>query len=879
MARIGIKARLGLVALAPALAVAVGAGSIASDKAEFRRDVDELRSAARLLDDEARLRVALSGESAYAQALVRIRSFGATPALAKLLIGRNPAEEYAAHRDEVDERLGGLPPDVAAAVRARVRDGRAELEKGGTDYAAVSEPYRLAGNALSAGYGQQQERVRDLASRLGGTGRITEAVDASRRAGTFLEEGIAQGDLMADLVYTAEEARTPKLLALAASHGRFVSVSNALHEYEGTRGPLERLQADPDVAQSLDRVTRIAVQGDIRSIPDGLDRLKLAATFKGNLMFFDLASLIVDGATDSLLAAADQAAESASRDLRTALIVLTSVLLGTVCIAAGNAVSLARSLRRLADDVRAVQEGDLDHTVAQGSGTREVAVLEHALGDLVINLRTVDRQARALADGALDAPVLDEVVPGTLGRSLRASVERLSDVMAEERALRERLAHAASHDSLTGLVNRSGVLEHIDRELASASRSGRATALVFIDLDDFKRVNDLHGHAAGDEVLREVAGRLHAGARAGDVMARLGGDEFLAVLPGVDGPEEAVAMATRLLDAARQPIVVDGERFVMAASIGVAIAHDGGIDGVELLEQADIAVFRAKTRGRGRVELFDAELQRQLEERSELERALADGLARGELVVHYQPIVDHADLSPVGVEALVRWQRPGHGLVPPGVFIPVAEASDLIVDVGRHVLRAATAELSRGPLADDNLEVAVNVSARHVASGSLLADVREALVDSGLEPSRLMVEITETVLVTDLPFLAEQLDQLRRLGVRVAIDDFGTGFTSLAHLRQLPADVIKIDRSFVADMADDDGSLVRLVIDLGHQMDLQVVAEGVETDVQLAKLRHLGCDRIQGYLLARPMPAGELPGWFATHRRAIRVATGGAAVA
>lgn len=874
MARLGIKARLGLVALAPALAVAVGAGSIAADKAAFSRDVAELQVATRRLDVDARLRAALSGEQAISQILVRIPMFGVSAKVAGAFLGRDLERDFADRKRDVDELLAQTLPSTRAAVEPLVAQARAAVAGAKGDASLVAVPYDAAAEAVDRATAVDFAAVRDLAGNLAGTGKILVAVETTAQASTFAREGVLQAGQLAELVFTSEEARTPALLALAATRTRYEAAAAALRDAEGTAAPLAALDAEPTVAKYLAGIDRIVVDGDQKSIPDGLDKIRLSSLFRGVLSFQEMVPAVVTGATDSVLAAADGAAVAAAAEFRTALIVLSSVLLGTVLIAAGNAVSLARSLRRLADDVRTVQAGDLEHVVATGSSTAEIAVLQHAVGDLAANLRTIDRQAQALADGRLDAEVLDEQVPGKLGVALRASVERLSAVMGDERELRDRLAHAATHDSLTGLVNRLGVLEHIERELATAARAGRATALVFIDLDEFKRVNDLHGHAAGDEVLRVVAERLQAQARAGDVMARLGGDEFLAVLPDVEHADAAIASATRLLAAAREPIVVDGERFVMGASIGVAMAQDGETDGMALLEQADVAVFRAKTRGKGRVELFDAELQRQLEERSEIERALAEGMARGELVVHYQPIVGHRDLVPVGLEALVRWDRPGHGLVPPGEFIPVAEASDLIIDIGRHVLRAATVELARGPLAGEQLEVAVNVSARHVASGSLFEDVQMALADSGLAPSRLTVEITETVLVTDLPFLAGQLEQLRRLGVRVAIDDFGTGFTSLAHLRSLPADVIKIDRSFVAEMEDGDASLVRLVTDLGHHLGLEVVAEGVETAEQLAQLRRLGCDRIQGYLLGRPQPAAQLPGWFEAHRPLIGVAIG-----
>ena len=884
MARLGIKSRLALVALAPGLALAAAAGNLVSARLDDRRAAIDVRSLANAMGDVHRLRAALNGETSLTQLVARLPSFGVSIELAGQLMHRDVVGDLAGQRAEVDRELAITGP-FGTSVGQTIALARAQYEAGDATPASLRTTYSAASDLVRGELSDRLVEATNAARALAGTSEVQDAIEGVRLASNVAEWGTQQLSELADLTFTTGDARDAELTGLIAAYTRYRASKDRLVQIGALEAAnaLDRLESLDEVKPFFAVLDAVAA-GDLSAVPGAMDFAVLVPTFGGGLAFESGLSAVVLAATDHLARTVDARARAATNDYESALLQLVLVLVGTVAIAAGMAASLARPLRRLADDVRTVRTGDLDHPVSLGSRTTEIHVLQEAVGDLVTTLRTVDLQAQALADGQLDAPVLDERVPGKLGRSLQESVARLSTAMTDERELRERLEHEATHDSLTGLVNRSGALEHLGRMLSSAARHGRATALLFIDLDEFKRVNDNHGHAAGDEVLREVGRRLSALARAGDVVARLGGDEFVAIIEGAESAEAPIAFAERILASLREPISADGDRFVVGGSVGVALATDGELDALAMLEQADVAVFRAKSRGKGRVEVFDAELQRQLEEHAEIEGALTAGIARDELVVHYQPIIAAADRQPRAVEALVRWERPGHGLVPPGVFIPVAEDSDLIIDLGRWVLRRATTELAACCHDDpdhDPLTLTVNVSARHVASGTLLADVLGALEESGLPPERLVVEITETVLVTDLPFLGEQLQQLRDRGVRVAIDDFGTGFTSLAHLRQLPADVIKIDRSFVSELGDageGDGSLVRIVIDLGHQLGLEVVAEGVETAPQLDQLRDLGCDRIQGFHVARPMPVEACRAWLADHHAPSGVASGGGEV-
>jgi diguanylate cyclase (GGDEF)-like protein len=388
------------------------------------------------------------------------------------------------------------------------------------------------------------------------------------------------------------------------------------------------------------------------------------------------------------------------------------------------------------------------------------------------------------------------------------------------------------------------------------------TGLLFVDLDGFKAVNDGHGHAAGDEVLREVARRLSAAVRPGDVVCRLGGDEFVVLVEQVDDEHGLLELANRLIATVSEPIAVGRTRVRIGASIGVAVSRDGGTDADALFAEADTAAYRAKARGRGRAEVFDETLRRQLNQRAELEAAIAHGLVAGEMQVAYQPVVDVATDRLTGYEALIRWERPGVGLVPPDEFIPVAEGSRLIGDVDRWMLHEATRQLAQWraecPAApgDPDPAIAVNISGRHLADPRVITDVAEALEASGLPAGLLTLEVTETVLVDD-PRAYEHLTELRAMGVSIAIDDFGTGYTSIGQLRHMPVDTLKIDRSFVASAEPAHRELVALMIRAAHTFGLTVVAEGVEEPAQLARLKAQACDRAQGYLLHRPMGAAE----------------------
>jgi diguanylate cyclase (GGDEF)-like protein len=549
----------------------------------------------------------------------------------------------------------------------------------------------------------------------------------------------------------------------------------------------------------------------------------------------------------------------ATRNRNSAIAFAAALILAAIALAFAISRTISRPLRALARAAGRVSAGDLAAPLPPPGGPRELAAVRATLGEVVDNLRLVESQVDALAAERLADPVLDNPVPGRLGTLLHESVGALSRSISERERLTLQVQYDAMHDALTGLPNRTSALEALRQSIARSRRDGRGTAVLAIDLDGFKRVNDTHGHDAGDVVLQTMAERMRALVREGDVVARLGGDEFAILLEGVIEPRDVFELARRLVDCLSEPVVIGVAVTRVGASVGVALGLDAFAVAEDLLRGASLALDRAKQDGGNRVASFDQQMFSELVRRAEVEERLRDAIASNELELHYQPVVT-TDLRAVGAEALVRWRRDGH-LVMPDEFIPVAEASDLVIDLGRWVLRAACDQLRRwtSDPARVHAHVAVNLSRRHLLSLTVVDDVRAALESAGVEPAKLVIEITETALVDNFALAADHLDRLRELGVRIAIDDFGTGYTSLAHLRRLPADIIKLDRSLVlAAQEPADARVLALIAGAAHALGMQVVAEGIETAEQLELMRSLGVEMVQGFLISRPLPAFDL---------------------
>ena len=416
-------------------------------------------------------------------------------------------------------------------------------------------------------------------------------------------------------------------------------------------------------------------------------------------------------------------------------------------------------------------------------------------------------------------------------------------------------------DSLTGLPNRNMFLAEIERAIARTRRHGLPFAVCFIDLDRFKSINDTLGHAAGDQLLREMAGRLRGVLRTTDLVARLGGDEFVVLLEGKAGVADLGVIGNKMLAALSEPLTLGPALVQLSGSIGISCHPADGDDAATLLRSADAAMYQAKSRGKNNVQIYTSQLAEEASRAFELESQLRLALAREELLLHFQPKIDLASGRLCSVEALLRWNHPLRGAVSPGDFIPLAEERGLIVPIGRWVVQAACRQIrSWRDAGFTPVPVAVNLSARQFASDTLVADIEDALTRYDVSPSELEFELTESALMAEPDRAAEVLERLGRMGIGIAIDDFGTGYSSLSYLKRFRARQVKIDRSFIHGLPGDrdDVAITQAVIAMAHSLGLGVVAEGVETSDQLKTLRAMGCDQAQGFLLGRPMPAGQL---------------------
>ncbi|HEY8172730.1 MAG TPA: EAL domain-containing protein [Dehalococcoidia bacterium] len=440
--------------------------------------------------------------------------------------------------------------------------------------------------------------------------------------------------------------------------------------------------------------------------------------------------------------------------------------------------------------------------------------------------------------------------------AVRGLVMNIRDV-SERKKLEEQLRFQAFHDPLTGLANRARFADRLEHSLVRGRRDGRQAAVLFMDLDDFKSINDGLGHAAGDHLLIEVTRRVQTSLRGSDTAARFGGDEFAILLESIDDVEQATQVADRIFDTLREPFEIEGKEIFVRASIGIALSGDGA-PSEEILRNADVAMYAAKGHGKGRYDIYEPGMHVAMLARLELLADLDRAIERQEFVLHYQPMVTLDEGQIVGVEALVRWQHPKHGIIAPADFIPLAEESGAILPLGRWVMDEACHQVSAWQeryQRDPAWTLSVNVSVKQVQQAGFTDEVAAILASCSLAPQSLIIEITESVMMQEVELMLERLHELKRLGVRLAIDDFGTGYSSLSYLRQFPFDILKIDKSFVdgADDAISERDLTRAIIELGKTFQLDIVAEGIERVEQLARLQSLDCGLGQGYYFARPL--------------------------
>ncbi len=422
-------------------------------------------------------------------------------------------------------------------------------------------------------------------------------------------------------------------------------------------------------------------------------------------------------------------------------------------------------------------------------------------------------------------------------------------------AIQERLQYIAHHDVLTDLPNRALFMDRLKQALARARWHRRLVAVMFLDLDRFKQINDSLGHDAGDRLLSELARRITANLRDGDTVARFGGDEFVVLLEDLDAVGDVDRIAQKTLGISARPFSAAGQELVMTASIGISVFPNDGDNAGVLMQAADTAMYRAKETGRNNYQFYSKEMGDRAVRRLSLESGLRRALERGQFELHYQPIVDVDTGRAVAAEALVRWRHPQRGLIAPGEFVGLLEETGLIEPVGAWILRTACCEAKAWTGVAGTCSVGVNISGRQLVAPAFLDTVLDALRQSGLAAERLVVEVTETFLMHTIDVAVETLKALSAQGVRIAIDDFGIGYSSLSYLKRLPIDVLKIDQSFVRDLVSDpnDASIVSATIAMAQSLNLEVIGEGVETQEQLAALRELGCREVQGYHLSRPV--------------------------
>jgi diguanylate cyclase (GGDEF)-like protein len=845
------------------------------------RDVDEVHHvAASAADIEqhadraatyTRLDAAVFEEMVWRAIATLATSLEAPPDVVAEFIGADPAAELARTTETTDLLVAEADATRVAASLERIRATT-------LDMSGVLTAHREISGIVASELDLLLELLTSTPQGSADTRRLVAEVDTLRLAvaarGAIAESFYGYFAAVFDL----RDAPSVERARLIELRGRYDDSLARLRSMSAERptlaSALDAVEADPHVQSFLGAVDDLVGASFATGVPatspditlesvlanyDGFEAVYRSAEGASNAMLglVDATTVLTLEAVADVRTAAD---DDIGRSTLTAAVLIAATLLSAL-LAAAFIVRPLRSLQRAARDLEQNQE--LRRRRLRGPAEVKAATL--ALHDASTHIDLVTRQARALAVGDLDAPVLDEAAPGGLGIALQDAVGTLRSALTQQDEFRRRLAHEAAHDGLTKLPNRNASMAQLTRSLARTTRSGSNLAVLFVDLDRFKDVNDHHGHQAGDLLLQAVAQRLVNHVREGDHVGRLGGDEFVVIAEPVADIDEAVGLAQRILATLEEPIDLGHVRVTVGASVGIAMADASALTADEMLRDADLAVYRAKSLGRGGIEICNEELRNEVAESADLTIAIRHAISHDELLLHYQPIVDTRTERLHALEALVRWQRPGEsGLVPPDRFIGFAERSALIIDIDRWVLEAVARQIAEWHTGDRYLDtpVAINVSGRHLAHDRFVEHVLEPLRRHDVDPRQVIIEVTESALLDDLAAAAVKLQRLRDAGVRVSIDDFGTGYTSLAHLRSLPVDILKIDRSFTANAATNphEASIVKLIIDTGHLLGATITAEGVETAIEADKLAGLGSDNLQGFFFARPQPPELLDG-------------------
>ena len=843
-----------------------GAGWFAAEEFRSARSAQEravsIEGGIAILVNLTSVRTNILDERNWDMVASGLTDFGVTSEVALQFTGIDIDAELTSARSEVDRTVGIVGDAQLADAVQQIRQSTDTLLERGEAYLVIESGVAIRADALITSLMATSGAIRDdgvLVESL----RVLEAATEARKAtalqltnyfaSTFpdpAEHGVEWAELAEQHVLGEQAIGKVRSISSpgSAAHGALVVLDNSPEAQSFEAAIHERVAATLRDGSAGATVTPAALFANIDEI---------AAVFTNGATTGEVHLEIVNGAAADVKAATGQISANADGDQRRSLMLMGLLIVASLVFAGAVATFIVVPLRSLAWQARRMRDGRPAHQATK-RGPREVREAQSAIGEAAANLELAERQANALAQGELSHSILSESVPGKLGAALHEAVRTLATSLAEREEFRQMLAHEAAHDGLTSLSNRNGSLAHLQRGLARSTRNDQILAVLFVDLDGFKDVNDDHGHLAGDHALRVTAERLRESVREGDHVGRLGGDEFLVVAEPVSGVEEAMLIAQRIRASIIRPIQLGDATFVIDASIGVALTDGRDLTADELLYDADVAVYRAKNLGRGRIELCDDDLRNTIAEHAALEKAILHAIETDELILHYQSTIDSSTGSICSMEALVRWQRPHHGMVPPSEFIDFAERSALIIDIDKWVIRSAARQLQQwehdemfGPL-----PMSVNISGRHFDSKDFVDNVLNPLAEFGVDPSRLILEITESALLGDLQHAAVKLQALRDVGVNIAIDDFGTGYTSLAYLRALPFDILKIDRSFIADQSAE--SFVKLIIETGHLVGARITAEGVETIDQVHMLARLGCDNLQGFYFARPCHPSEV---------------------
>jgi len=755
----------------------------------------------------------------------------------------------------------------------------------GDDVTIIQQELAQMRDSFDAGT-QRLEDVRQVFGRLTDliehiSAQSSDVFENSATTGELASIGVETEQLLLTLQYAATElslvaeggitsGSTSAVINSVVAAGAFRSSLDRLRTLlEPTRhdafdslvGRDEFAQTEAALAVWVGDVTRVAAEGELlisdpAAIRSMVDVLSVSFVRLNALQAYGDDFLVEEVARSSAVE------RKADADRRAAISVMIAALAISLLLLLLVLHSILRPLNRLTRQSRQVVEGDLALAPMKPTGPTDIRVVMRSFNEMVATLRTYDAQVRRLA---LGDTAIDSTLPGPLGDTLRQSVSHLAAVTSKLHASEAAANVQARTDALTGLANRTSALEQLARHSVRARLEGHLSAIVFLDLDGFKSVNDTQGHAEGDRILGEIGARLRV-ACPDHMVARIGGDEFIVLVGQATDQDEVTELAQRLIEVVSAPCTgSSGQLFNISASAGVAMV-DGHTDPLDSIARADSAVYHAKETGRGRVEVYDEQLARDIEDRADMALTMRHGLLNNEFSLRLQPIIDIATKEPIGAEALLRWNRPGIGEVGPGDFIPIAERTGAILDLDAWVLEQSVGILQdwrNDPLTVD-LRIAVNISGRHIIDGTLSPLLTRLCDRAGIDPSRLDLEITETHLVADVARASAVVDDLRSQGVKVAIDDFGTGYSSMSYLHRLTVDTLKIDRVFVAGICTNtlDRTIVELLLRLGDSLGLKVVAEGVDSEDKLAELALLGCPWAQGYYIARPMTVPDATVWL-----------------